>query len=106
MKTLLLTLVFATFLFSKDKIDVNFNNLELLQLIKITSKTLGKNILVSQNIDAKVNFVSNEPISKKELLDILKLSLKENGYALEEEKGLLKVVKIKETRVKAVEEKN
>ncbi|RXJ78106.1 general secretion pathway protein GspD [Arcobacter sp. F155] len=105
MKTLLLTLVFTTFLFSKDKIDVNFNNLELLQLIKITSKTLGKNILVSQNIDAKVNFVSNEPISKKELLDILKLSLKENGYTLEEEKGLLKVVKIKETKLKAVEEK-
>ncbi|NVJ53961.1 MAG: hypothetical protein HWD90_09710 [Campylobacteraceae bacterium] len=98
MKYLFLTFLLVSFLFSKDKIDVNFNNLELLQLIKITSKTLGKKILVSQNINAKVNFVSNEPISKDELLDILKLSLKENGYILKKDKNILKVVKINKTK--------
>ncbi|RXJ90516.1 general secretion pathway protein GspD [Arcobacter sp. CECT 8983] len=98
MRYLFLTLLLISFSFSKDKIDVNFNNLELLQLIKITSKTLGKKILVSQNIDAKVNFVSNEPISKDELLNILELSLQENGYILQEDKNILKVVKTKKAK--------
>lgn len=102
MKYLFLTLLLLSFLFSKDKIDVNFNNLELLQLIKITSKTLGKKILVSQNINAKVNFVSNEPISKDELLDILKLSLKENGYILKKDKNILRVVKIKKFKTSKI----
>ncbi|AXH11812.1 type II secretion system protein GspD [Halarcobacter bivalviorum] len=91
MKAFLIILCLYIFLYSEDKINVNFNNLELIELIKITSKTINKNILVSQEIKGKVNFVSSSPISKEQLLEILKLTLKENGYFLEEKSGILRV---------------
>lgn len=91
MKAFLIILCLYIFLYSENKINVNFNNLELIELIKITSKTINKNILVSHEIKGKVNFVSSSPISKEQLLEILKLTLKENGYFLEEKSGILKV---------------
>lgn len=94
MKHILLILVFSTFIFSKDLIDVSFKDLDIMQLIKITSRVFNKDILVSQKIDAEVNFISNEAISKKQLLEILKHTLNENGYTLKKEKNFLKVVKI------------
>jgi len=102
MKRIIFVFLLSTCLFSNDKIDVNFNNLDLLQLIKITSKTINKNILVSHEIKGKVNFISNEPIYKNELLSILKMALKENGYFLVETNGILKVKSIKKKQISKV----
>ncbi|PHO08726.1 general secretion pathway protein GspD [Malaciobacter canalis] len=81
---LLCTLLFFNpFLFADDlKKDVKFKNLDLKDLIKVSSKILDKNILVKTDIKGKVDFISVKPISKKQLLEVLKNSLESFGYEL------------------------
>lgn len=81
---LLCTLLFFNpFLFADDlKKDVKFKNLDLKELIKVSSKILDKNILVKTDIKGKVDFISVKPISKKQLLEVLKNSLESFGYEL------------------------
>ncbi|WP_404319515.1 type II secretion system protein GspD [Malaciobacter canalis] len=81
---LLCTLLFFNpFLFADDlKKDVKFKNLDLKELIKVSSKILDKNILVKTDIKGKVDFISVKPISKKQLLKVLKNSLESFGYEL------------------------
>lgn len=81
---LLCTLLFFNpFLFADDlKKDVKFKNLDLKDLIKVSSKILDKNILVRTDIKGKVDFISVKPISKKQLLEVLKNSLESFGYEL------------------------
>ena len=90
-------LVFVIFialnLFAKDKIDINLSNLHINELIKITSKLLNKDILISENLNINVNFVSNKALKKGELLTILKTSLEDNGYFLEDKKSFYKISK-------------
>lgn len=93
MPYLILLVLLSCFSFSNNLINVNFKDLELKELIKITSQTLDKNILVTQNIKGKVDFISNEPINKSKLLDILKYSLEANSYKLIEKDNILKIVK-------------
>lgn len=93
MRYLVLIILLFSIAFSDDLINVNFKNLELKELIKITSQNIKKSILVTQKIDGKVDFISNEPISKNELLNILKYSLEANGYKLIEKNSILRVVK-------------
>ncbi len=80
-------------LFSNELINVNLKNLNLIELIRITSESLNKNILIAQGVEGKVNFISSKPIQKKELLNILKYSLKDNGYKLVEKGSIYRVVK-------------
>ncbi|WP_418186071.1 type II secretion system protein GspD [Aliarcobacter vitoriensis] len=91
-------LIISTNCFSSDKIDINFSNLHLNELIKISSKILNKDILVSENFDIKVNFFSNRSLKKSELLNILKSTLNDNGYMLEDNGTFFKIVKIQEPK--------
>ncbi len=79
-------------LFSSELININFKNLKLIELIKITSLKLNKNILISNDIKGEVNFISNKAISKENLLKILRFSLQDNGYQLLENGDILRVV--------------
>ncbi len=74
-------------------INVNFKNLKLMELIKITSLEIDKNILITRAIEGKVNFISNKPIRRVNLLNILKYSLDDNGYKLVNSGDILRVVK-------------
>lgn len=85
-------------LFAKDKIDINLSNLHINELIKITSKLLNKDILISENLDITINFVSNKALKKSELLNILKISLDDNGYFLEDKKSFYKISKKSEPK--------
>ena len=86
-------LFFKLTLFSSDTININFKNLKIQELIKITSEYLNKNILYSNNLNIKVGFVSSSPIKKDDLYIILKSSLEQNGFMLKEDNGILKVIK-------------
>lgn len=93
-KLILLILVLNISLYSKEKINVNFNNLDIKEFIKITSKVINKNILIGTDIKGKVNYISSKPTYKDEIIDILKYVLKSQGYVLVETKGFLRVEKI------------
>lgn len=79
---------------SKEPISADFNNVSLENVIKITSKIIGKNILISTKLSGTVNFIHNKPLYKNELLDVLKTILKSKGFKLIEQNGVLNVVAI------------
>jgi len=75
-------------------ININFKNLDIEELIKITSKQLNQNIFYMGTIEGKVDFISNEPIKKDKLLKMLEYTLFQKGYTLIKEDDFLKIEKI------------
>ncbi|RUM68910.1 MAG: type II secretion system protein GspD [Sulfurovum sp.] len=53
-----------------EKVDLKFNNLNISDFIKMVAKVTGKNILIDGEIKGKINFVSNTPIEKSELIPL------------------------------------
>jgi len=89
-------LVLATWLNASEKININFKNLKIMDLVKITSKIIDKNILVTQQIKGNVDFISNKPLEKDELVKILIYVLESKGYTLVQSKDILRIVKLNE----------
>ncbi|MFW2442177.1 type II secretion system protein GspD [Aliarcobacter butzleri] len=90
----LLLVFYALNLYSNDEININFKDIKVDDLIKITSKITKRNILVTQIINEKVDYIPTQKITKENLFDILETTLKEKGYFLVEENGVLKVKKV------------
>lgn len=92
---ILLTGVFAFQLnaVNNDEININFKDLKVMDLVKITSKIIDKNILVTDEIKGNVDFISNKPIHKDELIKILGFALEDKGYTLVQSNDMLRVVK-------------
>lgn len=86
----------VTIVNAQEIINANFNNLTLHNIIKITSKIINRNILISANISGKINFISNKPIYKSELLDVLKTILKSKGFKIIEHNNILNIVTLKQ----------
>lgn len=95
---ILLLIFYALNLYSNDEININFKDIKVDDLIKITSKITKKNILVTQIINEKVDYIPTQKITKENLFDILETTLKEKGYFLVDENGVLKVKKIEITK--------
>lgn len=97
-KLLLSLIFFSGILISKvnasDDININFKDLKIMDFIKITSKITNKNILITQEIEGNVNFVSNKPINKNELIKILTYVLEDKGYSLVLLNNIYRVVKL------------
>ena len=51
-----------------EKINLNFKDLKIMDLVKITSKIIDKNILITEEVKGNVDFVSNKPVNKDELV--------------------------------------
>ncbi|MCG3679675.1 hypothetical protein L5F07_10445 [Aliarcobacter butzleri] len=90
----LLLVFYALNLYSNDEININFKDIKVDDLIKITSKVTKRNILVTQIINEKVDYIPTQKITKENLFDILETTLKEKGYFLVEENDVLKVKKV------------
>lgn len=104
-KIFLFLLLLSSNIFSKELIDINFQNLSLDELIKISSKLLNKDILLTHTIEGSVDFTSNKKLRKDDLMQILELSLKEKGYFLKEQGEFLKVEKIAQIEKKPIHTK-
>ena len=94
----LFLILFFNLSFSNDNININFSKIDLNELIKISSKILKKDILISDKLDIKVDFVSNKTLNKDELLNILRAILNENNYVLEDFISFYKISK-KESKI-------
>ncbi len=81
---------------NRKQVDVNFKNLEIGNFIKLVSKILNKNILLTSSIKGKVNFVSAKPIYKDELLSLVQSVLASKGYTLVENDAFMEVVRLSE----------
>jgi general secretion pathway protein D len=76
-----------------EKVDVNFKNLNISDFIKMVGKITGKNILVNSEVKGKINFVSNEPIEKSELIPLANAILETKKMTLVNKGDYYQVVK-------------
>ena len=76
-----------------EKVDVNFKNLNISDFIKMVGKITGKNILVDGEVKGKINFVSNEPIEKSELIPLANAILETKKMTLVNKGDYYQVVK-------------
>ena len=79
---------------NKETVNINFKNLDIEDLIKITSKVINKNILMGVKVKGKVDFISNKPVYKEDILNILLYTLQSKGYTIIENKGILRVIRL------------
>ena len=80
-------------LFADQEIKINFKNLDIENFIKITSKIIQKDILITSKVEGKVNYISNKSINKKNILDVLKYDLQSKGFSLLRREDIFLVVK-------------
>ncbi|HRF57306.1 MAG TPA: secretin N-terminal domain-containing protein, partial [Campylobacterales bacterium] len=74
-------------------VEIGFADISLSDFVKTVSKITGKNILIATELQGKVDFVSQKPLRKSELYDLLISTLETKGYTIvSSEKGYLKVV--------------
>ncbi|PLY08332.1 MAG: type II secretion system protein GspD [Arcobacter sp.] len=96
-KVFLVVVLLTCVSFAKEeKININFKDLQIMDLVKITSKIIDKNILVTQDIKGKVDYISNKPVSKNELVKILIFVLESKGFTLINNENMLRIVKLNE----------
>ncbi len=69
-------------LLNAEKITINFNDTPIRDVIRFVAKQTGNNILVTDKINGNVNFISEEPIDKKDLLPLLTQILQSKGYTV------------------------
>ncbi|ACM92823.1 putative GspD [Nautilia profundicola AmH] len=86
-------LILLTIMIYAQKIDLTFKNLEINDFIKMVAKITNKNILLTNDLRGKVNFISVKPVNENEIYDILLNILRSKGYTLIKEHGYLKVIK-------------
>ena len=95
-RTVFLVFILSFSINASEKININFKDLKIMDLVKITSKIIDKNILVTQNIKGNVDFISNKPLDKDELVKILIYVLESKGFTLVQSDDILRIVKLNE----------
>ncbi|HJE03649.1 MAG TPA: hypothetical protein K8U92_07190, partial [Aliarcobacter thereius] len=97
MKNLVLLFIYVNIFIKShlfaEEININFSKLKLNELIKISSQILNKDILMSENFDIEINYISSNSIKKSELFNILNAILEEQGYFLEDFNSFYKISK-------------
>ena len=73
-------LLILTLTLSAREIELNFQNLEISDFVKMVAKITNKNILITTPLRGKVNFISVKPVNENEIYDILLNILQSKGY--------------------------
>jgi general secretion pathway protein D len=79
---------------AKDEVNINFKDLKIVDFVKMVARITGKNILVGENIQGKVDFVSVKPVKKSQIYDLLVNVLNSKGFTIRDTRnGFLKVIR-------------
>jgi general secretion pathway protein D len=92
-KIVVVALMLCTGSVQAQKVNLNFKNIKIADLIKFVGKIRGKNVLMLDKVTGTVDFTPNRPIDKEDIVDIVNDVLYEKGYAIVESRGTLKIVK-------------
>lgn len=88
--------ILSVFLNANEKININFKDLKIMELVQITSKIVDKNILVTQEIKGNVDFISNKPLDRNEIVKVLIYVLESKGFTLVQSNDIMRIVKLNE----------
>ena len=92
-RTIILLFLLITSLQARQKVDINFSNLQIMDFIKLVSKVTHKNILISSRINGTVDFISTAPLYDNELMNILVSVLESRGYTIIPKGSIYEVVR-------------
>jgi len=77
-----------------DTVKINFKNLKIVDFINMVAHITGKNILIGQNVQGTVDFVSVKPVAKENIYDLLIKVLATKGYTINDTgNGFLQVIR-------------
>ena len=92
---------FAQVAAQDEKITVNFVNADIQSVIKTIGQHTGKNFILDPRVTGTVNIVSDRPVSKDMLYQILLSTLRVQGYAAIEDGQFVKIVPEAEAKTSA-----
>ena len=92
---------FAQVAAQDEKITVNFVNADIQSVIKTIGQHTGKNFILDPRVTGTVNIVSDRPVSKDILYQILLSTLRVQGYAAVEDGQFVKIVPEAEAKTSA-----
>jgi len=92
-KSIFLITLLTLSLSARERVNVNFSDLQINDFIKLISKITHKNILMNNKINGTVNFVSTTPVYDDELMGILISVLESKGYTLVKQGSLYEIVR-------------
>ena len=95
-KSLLLISLLTLTLHARERVNVNFSDLQISDFIKLIAKITHKNILMNNKINGTVNFISTTPVYDDELMGILISVLESKGYTIVKDGSLYEVVRSSE----------
>jgi general secretion pathway protein D len=84
-----------------EKITVNFVNADIQSVIKTIGQWTGRNFILDPRVTGTVNIVSDRPVSKDMLFQILLSTLRVQGFAAVEDGGFVKIVPEAEAKTSA-----
>ncbi|WP_419768888.1 type II secretion system secretin GspD [Arcobacter sp.] len=98
LKVFILVVFLSLNLFAKkEPIDISFKNLSIEDLIKITSKIINKNILLTTKVSGNVDFITNKQLYDDDIYNILIYVLESKGLTIVENHGILRIVKMEDS---------
>ncbi|MBF0635070.1 MAG: hypothetical protein HQK85_10465, partial [Nitrospinae bacterium] len=83
-----------------EKVNLDFNDVDIKLLIKFIAEITGKNFVVDEKVKGKVTIISPQMVTAGEALKTLESTLEVYGYSLIEAGRMTKVVPAAEARLK------
>ena len=77
---------------SGNKIQLNFRDVEILNVIRLMSELTGKNFLVDGNVRGKVTLIAPEPVSLDEAYQVFLSILEIQGFTVVPQGPVIKVI--------------
>ena len=81
-----------------DKVSINFNNADLIEVIHVIAQHLRLNYTVQPEVTGKVTIHSSEPLSREDLFPVFHQILRMNGAVAVKTGELYRIAPIKEGR--------
>lgn len=101
-KELLISTILLSGVSVNASVNMSLNNADIKDLIQSFSKIEGKNILYSDDISFKVNFIQNKKFKNSDLKIILETILNKNGYSLVNRDSFYEIKKTELNNIKNV----
>src|SRR5688500_14717721 len=85
----------------EERITVNFVNADIQSVIKTVGQHTGKNFILDPRVQGTINIVSDRPVSKDLLYQMLLSALRVHGFAAVEDANFVKIVPEAEAKTSA-----
>ncbi|MBE0513719.1 type II secretion system secretin GspD [Sulfurimonas sp.] len=90
---LFIIVVFVASLSARERVNINFSNLQINDFVKLVSKITNKNILMNHQIIGTVDFISTTDVYDDELMDILVSTLESKGFSIVKSGSMYEIVR-------------